>query len=109
MWFVETCIKALVPITTWAPAWMVQDKAQHPLNLPSNDILSPQAAPCGATHCHRPEEFKCHYPKLEAQGFRSCNTPDDRECWLRNSHDPYPSLSQYDIHTNCESLGSFLT
>ncbi|KAL1630095.1 hypothetical protein SLS54_000955 [Diplodia seriata] len=37
-------------------------------------------------------------------GWESCNSPDDRSCWLKDSKARQPYFSQYDIHTDYETI-----
>ncbi|KAK8193583.1 multicopper like protein [Phyllosticta capitalensis] len=37
------------------------------------------------------------------KGWKSCNSADDRSCWLRDSNSKQPLFSQYDIHTDYEN------
>ncbi|KAF2762432.1 hypothetical protein EJ05DRAFT_459204 [Pseudovirgaria hyperparasitica] len=41
-------------------------------------VIAPKHADEGPSH------LKCQYPSLKDKGFKSCYTPQSRNCWLRN-------------------------
>jgi len=94
MGFFNACWEALLGLSTFAPSlgFDRSDSTQHPLPLPGL-VIEPEHASPG---------FQCSYPSLEAEGFVSCNTPDSRDCWLRNPGYKQPLWSEWNIHTDCK-------
>ncbi|KAL2055956.1 hypothetical protein ABVK25_003598 [Lepraria finkii] len=83
--------KALVRILSLTPA-SDRHSSQQPLPL-SGITIEPEKGSPG---------FTCQYPSLK--GWKSCNGPQSRDCWLKDSASKQPLFSQYDIHTDYESV-----
>lgn len=95
MGFFNTCWELVLHLPFFSPldgGGFERDGSQLPLSSdPSGGvIIHPEHASPG---------FTCSYPSLE--GWKSCNSPDDRSCWLKDSRANQPNFSQYDIHTDC--------
>lgn len=78
-----------------------------PINVPSSGVTIYPQLPGDLKTGDSPykdasQTFKCHYPSLI--GWESCNGPNSRDCWLRDAHIKQPVFSQFDIHTDYESL-----
>lgn len=94
MGFFRNCWEMLLHLPFFAPldTGFERDGSQLPLSSgPSGGVvIAPENASPG---------FTCSYPNMD--GWESCNTPDDRSCWLRDARASQPFFSQYDIHTDC--------
>lgn len=98
MGFFNTCWELVLHLPFFSPldgGGFERDGSQLPLSSdPSGGvIIHPEHASPG---------FTCSYPSLE--GWKSCNSPDDRSCWLKDSRANQPYFSQYDIHTDYETV-----
>ena len=86
MGFLTKCTEALLGFLTFAP--VDKNPFQEPLTqqpLPFGDItIQPENASPG---------FQCQYPAMK--GWKSCNTADDRTCWLQDPSSKQPLFSQY--------------
>lgn len=82
MGFFTDCSKALLSFLSFAPA--SERFSQQPLPFPGITI-EPEAASPG---------FKCEYPSLK--GWKSCNEPNKRDCWLKDTASAQPLFSQYE-------------
>ncbi|KAL2043517.1 hypothetical protein N7G274_003824 [Stereocaulon virgatum] len=91
MGFFTDCSRALLTILSLTPA-SNRHFSQHPLALQDITIEPEKASP----------GFKCQYPSLK--GWTNCNGPNSRDCWLKDSASAQPLFSQYDIHTDYESV-----
>lgn len=45
--------------------------------------------------------FECEYPSMK--GYTACNTPSDRSCWLKASHN---NTADFTIDTDCMYSGT---
>ena len=115
MGFFKKCIHFLLQLGSFHPLTR-DDTAQQTLSLTSDPHYS---RPVEATKelvydfRGRPAPTKvvqgfnrsigCEYPELAAAGWRSCNGPDSRGCWLRQVPAPgQPAWSRFDINTDYE-------
>lgn len=85
MGFFQSCSEAFVRLLSFSPSWGGYG-LQKPLPLNDIDVhIRPETATPG---------FTCHYPTLV--GWENCNTPNSRDCWLRDSKSKQPLFSQYE-------------
>ncbi|KAH7024295.1 hypothetical protein B0J12DRAFT_387613 [Macrophomina phaseolina] len=97
MGFFNACWDLLLHLPFFAPrgGGFERDRSQLPISSgPSGGVvIHPENASPG---------FTCSYPSME--GWESCNSPDDRSCWLKDGRASQPYFSQYDIHTDYETV-----
>ncbi|OMP86506.1 Laccase-2 [Diplodia seriata] len=97
MGFFKNCWELLLHLPYFSPlnGGFDRDSSQLPLaSSPSGGVvIRPENASPG---------FTCSYPSMD--GWESCNSPDDRSCWLKDSKARQPYFSQYDIHTDYETI-----
>jgi hypothetical protein len=103
MHFVEgfwASVTYMVRILTFSPLEGHGSDLQVPIvgmpEVPAVLPKGPRFKPPGGRPAGPGSEFICEYPKMV--GFKSCSTPDDRSCWLKNDQ----TGQRYDINTNYE-------
>ena len=85
MGFFQSCQEALLHLLSFSSSWNGYG-LQKPLPLSDVEIhIHPETATPG---------FTCKYPALV--GWENCNTPDSRDCWLRDPASKQPLFSQYE-------------
>ncbi|GKT46292.1 laccase ARB_05828 [Colletotrichum spaethianum] len=67
------------------------------VSLVNTDALSKHERPIFTPPGSNIDNFVCNYTRMA--GFRSCGTPDDRSCWLRNKD----TGEEYNISTDYET------
>lgn len=93
MGFFQSCSDAILRLLSFGPSWDGYG-LQKPLPLSSIEAhVHPETTTPG---------FTCEYPTLA--GWENCNTPNSRDCWLRDTASSQPLYSQYDIHTDYEKF-----
>ncbi|CAF9923127.1 MAG: hypothetical protein ALECFALPRED_002306 [Alectoria fallacina] len=91
MGFFRSCSEALMRLLSFSPSWEGYS-LQKPLHLSDIEVhVRPETSTPG---------FRCEYPTLA--GWTNCNTPNSRDCWLRDAASEQPLFSQYDINTDYE-------
>ncbi|KAI1385834.1 putative multicopper oxidase [Hypoxylon trugodes] len=100
MSFYETCKAVALSITTIfsLPFHIGNNGPSNQAVLSFGDINAVKASPRFPAP-HGPESgesFICEYPTL-GDGWESCSTPDDRECWLKGPNDTYDINTDYEI------------
>ena len=77
--------EAFLQILSFSTSWDTYS-LQKPLNLGDAEVrVRPEIATPG---------FICEYPTLT--GWENCNSPDSRDCWLRDTTSDQPLYSQYE-------------
>lgn len=85
MGFFQRCSEALLHLLSFGPSWDGYG-LQKPLPLSNIEVhVHPETSTPG---------FTCKYPALA--GWENCNTPDSRDCWLRDTASSQPGYSQYE-------------
>ncbi|KAK7534576.1 multicopper oxidase-domain-containing protein [Phyllosticta citricarpa] len=94
MGFFNTCWDLLLHLPFFEPLGGLDHGhgGQQPLSLHDDLTWHPHDASNG---------FTCTYPDMK--GYKNCNGPDDRSCWLKDTSSRQPLFSQYDIHTDYEN------
>ena len=82
MGFFQTCSEALLHLLSFTP-YSEPYSSQQPLALDDVTVYPEKASP----------GFTCHYPALP--GWKSCNGPNSRDCWLNDTNSPQPLFTQY--------------
>lgn len=97
MGFYNSCWEALLQLTSYTQ--VLDSGHQQPLHLPhSHDVDQSLIPPSGVSFQVEGTGFTCHYPTM--RGYRSCNSRNDRSCWLEG---PSRRGVRYDINTPCMS------
>ena len=97
MGFFNSCWETLIQLASYGHVLdgSFGNEQQQPLDLPSHhgtDVLSSS----GVSFKVPGTNFTCIYPTMN--GYRACNNPRDRSCWLRGRS----RGDVYDINTPCE-------
>ncbi|KAF2089865.1 multicopper oxidase [Saccharata proteae CBS 121410] len=104
MGFFNHCLDVLLSLPFFSTVGTLDyyDSHQQPIpfpKVPSNDVVvHPVDASPG---------FTCSYPRLS--NYESCNTAEDRSCWLQDTSVNAPLFTQFDINTDYEQEGSWPT
>ena len=100
MKFTEKCWTLLISLLDAVTHSSVElDRNQQPIGIivglghhPHGEAKGPVFSPPNG-----PDEFVCDYSPMTGAGWRSCSTPNDRECWLTDG------TKRYDINTDYEA------
>ena len=85
MGFFQRCSEVLLQFLSFSTSWDAYG-LQKPLDLGDAELrIRPETAAPG---------FTCEYPTLT--GWKNCNSPGSRDCWLRDTTSDQPLFSQYE-------------
>ena len=86
MGFLQKIPEAVLHFLSFSISWDTYD-LQKPLDLGNAEVhIRPETTTTS--------DFTCEYPTLT--GWENCNTPDSRDCWLRDTASDQPLFSQYE-------------